>query len=34
VDLDVELLGFSIGYKKRIHNKWFVGGRMGAGLSC
>ena len=33
LDLDVELLGFSIGYKKRIHNNWFVGGRTGGGLS-
>lgn len=33
VDLDVEFLGFSIGYKKRVHNNWFVGGRIGAGLS-
>jgi len=33
LDLDVEFLGLSVGYKKRVYKNWFVGGRTGGGLS-
>jgi len=31
LDLDVEFLGASFGYKHRLRNNWFVGGNIGGG---
>ena len=33
IDLDMELLAFSFGYKRRVHKNWFVGPSLGFGLS-
>jgi len=32
IDLDVQFLGVSLGYKHRLYNNWFVGGRIGGGF--
>ena len=31
LDLDLEFLGASFGYKHRLYNNWFVGGNIGGG---
>ena len=32
IDLDVQFLGVSLGYKHRLYNNWFVGGKVGGGF--
>ncbi|MGB0882845.1 MAG: hypothetical protein ACPGSO_07810 [Vicingaceae bacterium] len=32
IDLDLEVFGLTLGYKKRVFNNWFVVGGMGGGL--